>query len=105
MSEPESKPESETKAAISSMIAAGEADKATLVLLRAMQEILLELDAIKATVSRFESMLDRNAHAILNSLDLRMMDLGSYYTGKSRPSVEELQEIQERRTPRVRKPR
>jgi hypothetical protein len=49
------KPESEskTKAAITELIEAGVADKATLVLLRATQEILRELDEIKAIVSRF----------------------------------------------------
>jgi hypothetical protein len=47
------KPESKTKAAITELIEAGVADKATLVLLRATQEILRELDEIKAIVSRF----------------------------------------------------
>jgi hypothetical protein len=93
-------PKTETKAAITELIEAGVADKATLVLLRATQEILLVLDEIKAKVSRFENVLDWNAQDILNSMDYRMMDLGSYYTGKRRPKVEELQEIQERRTPR-----
>lgn len=72
-------PENETRTQISELIAAGVADPATLVLLRAMQEILLKLDAIEAKVSQFETVLDWNDQNIMQSMDYRMVDLLKHY--------------------------
>jgi Na+/phosphate symporter len=76
--------ESETKAAITELIEAGVADKATLVLLRATQEILRELDEIKATVSEFKSALDWNDQHILDLMDRGVMDAWLARRGRRR---------------------
>lgn len=77
-------PESKTRAQITELIEAGVSDKATLVLLRATQEILLELDEIKATVSEFKGALDWNDQHILDLMDQGVMDAYLERKGRKR---------------------
>src|SRR5262245_52490288 len=73
--EPEPETESETRAQITGLIAEGVGDPAMLVLLRAVQEMLLKMDAFEMKLNALDEDINSRRQWELDMKNLHMLDL------------------------------